>query len=118
MTSQDNMLVQDAHHHSTGRTSGADFEMAESLLQHPRGGQEANGDGMAVNTEDLSTHFTNANEDLRVADNTPEHEQGDRYSSSQERQSDSHYAIISNPPAFGQICRSALHEAMARSYLY
>ena len=116
MASQDNMLVQGAHHQSPGPASGADYEMVASLLQHSRGGQEVNGDSVAVNTGDLGGHFANASEDLRVGDTTPEHEHGDRQSSSQERQSDSQYAIISNPPAFGQICRSALYEAIAKSY--
>ncbi len=103
MASQEHHLRQ----HSPHNTPGADFEVAESLPQHSRGGCEANGDAMPIATEEYSTESPNLNEGVRVGDGTSEHGQGGRQSNSQEPQAESQYAPISNPPAFGQVCRLA-----------
>ena len=111
MASQEHSLERQSTLNSSGQATGVDFEVAESLLQHSRGGRNGAGENMPIATQDYSTQFSQSNEDFRVGDGMSEHEHehgdGERQTSSQERQSDAQYAPISNPPAFGQVCRSA-----------
>ena len=105
MASQENLLLQQPQRNTPSRTAGVDFEVAESLLQHSRRGREAGGDKMPIATQESNTEPLPTSEDIRIANGGSEHGGGDRQSNSQERQSDAHYAPISNPPALGQACR-------------
>ncbi|KAL6719274.1 GATA type transcriptional activator of nitrogen-regulated proteins [Lecanora helva] len=107
MASQDQTLVQESQYQSTSRMAGAAFEVAESLLRQSRRGQEVNGNDTPSAVDNLDKQASNTNDVLKLSEGTPEHDQSDRRQSSQEReerQADAQYAIISNPPAFGQIC--------------
>lgn len=87
-----------------------DFEVAESLLQHSRGGREGAEDTMPIATEprplsDYVPNFTSSSDGLQGVDGIYEDGQSDRQASSQEPQADAQYAPISIPPALGQVCR-------------
>ena len=105
MASQEQSLLQQPPRDTPVKTSRVDLEVAQSLLQHSRRAQEADGDGMPISTQDPSTELPATARDDSVGNDAVEHGRENRQSNSQERQPDAQYAPISNPPALGQACR-------------
>ncbi len=81
-----------------------DFEGAQSLLQHSRGGREVIRDGIPIATDHFATNSTSSNEDQRPGDYKALG-QGDNQDSWQDRQADAQEASVNNSPALGQACR-------------
>ena len=105
MSAQAPSPLQQPLQNATQAAPGVDFEGIESLLQQPRVKRAADGDDMPIATENFATEGQDTSERLGSRDESTEQGQGDTQPSSQERQSDAQYAPISNPPAFGQVCR-------------
>ncbi len=109
MSTQDSGFMQQPQHHFEKTSS--DLDIAEQLVQHSQPRQNG-GPGtenivlertpppeLAVTTSFIMEDHT------REEGAAYEHGQDSGLSPSQERQSDTHYAPINNPPASGQVCR-------------
>ena len=107
MASSKQYLEQESKHDMPGQTSGGDLEVAESLLEHSRGVRETHNGNGSTAADASSMELAVINEDSKVDNGISELDPGDGHIGAHEQQSDSQYAPISNPPALGQVCRSA-----------
>ena len=109
MSSQETSLSQRSEIRTTRPSSEIEFEAAKQLLQHSRRGREGNGDTMALVAEqttlpDFATNFGSSGEEQRHDGEQLELGQ-EEHDNSQNRQADANYALISNSPGLGQVCR-------------
>ena len=93
------------------QSSEVDYEIAEQLIQHAQGRRDGNGNDAAVTAPESKSlpDFTpgdgGPSEDQAGEGNNSQPRQGNRRSSSQERQPEEKYDPISIPVAMGQVCR-------------
>ena len=105
METQNHPGLQELLHHSPVHTSGVDFEVAQSLLQHSRIARDTNGDGPAPMAESNSGNAPSPIDNLKTTEGASESEQEGRHANSQEHQTNAQCAPISNPAPLGQACR-------------
>ena len=105
METQNHPGLQGLLHHSPAPTSGVDFEVAKSLLQHSRIARDAIGDGPISMAESKPGNATSPSDDPKTMEVASESEQEGRHTNSQERQTSIQCAPISNPAPLGQACR-------------
>jgi hypothetical protein len=97
--------------HLSRQSSEVDYEIAEQLIQHAQGRRDVGGNDVAgiaperKTSPDFSPGDRVPNDDQGVEGNNSEPRQGNRRSSSQERQPEEKYAPINIPVAMGQVCR-------------
>lgn len=93
------------------QSSEVDYEIAEQLIQHAQGRRDGNGNDVAGTAPESNTlpDFTSGDRglsgDQAGESNNSQPRQGNRRSSSQERQPEEKYDPISIPVAMGQVCR-------------
>ena len=105
MATQDYSLLQELRHHASIPTSGVDFEVAQSLLQHSRVARDGLGGMSSTTPENPSRNAASPSETHEATDDTSKLDSNGRQVSSPERLVNAHNDSATNPPQSGQICR-------------